>query len=257
MFLVSTSVLSALSGVEGKIAAGERYTRELVRFAEEHDQAADYVGQVILLGWIDLRYGDTLTALANVEDALARYPLDMMSAIDRPYLDLSEFYAHAGQSARATSYVDAYEREVDESLRRRQRDDLYRARGVIALEEGRIDEAVALLRRAKDEARCMTCGNFSLARAYDRAGEVDSTIVELERLLTETFINRVFRDAFVLASTYKRLGELYEERGDREKALENYNNFVELWRDADPELQVQVQDVRGRIARLVQEPRPH
>ncbi len=48
----------------------------------------------------------------------------------------------------------------------------------------------------------------------------------------------------------KRLGELYEERNDRDKAVEYYNELVELWKDADPELQPQVEDVRGRIARL-------
>ncbi len=39
-------------------------------------------------------------------------------------------------------------------------------------------------------------------------------------------------------------------------AVHWYNGFVELWKDADPELQPQVDDVRERIARLAGEPRP-
>jgi hypothetical protein len=61
------------------------------------------------------------------------------------------------------------------------------------------------------------------------------------------------READVLAATYKRLGELHEARGAREKAVEYYNSFVELWANADEELQGQVSDVRNRIARLVSE----
>ena len=54
---------------------------------------------------------------------------------------------------------------------------------------------------------------------------------------------------------YRRLGELYEAAGENEKAAEYYNEFVELWKDADPELLPQVEDVKNRIARLVGESR--
>ncbi len=247
--------LGALSQAQGKLAATERYRRELVRFSEEDDEAADYVSRVINLAWVDVQYRDARAkAVSMVDEALVRYPLETMSAIDRPYLDLAEFYAGAGLPERATPLVDSYEREVDESLRRSERDDLYGARGAIALGEGKIDEAISLIRMEKEEERCTTaCGDFDLARAYDRAGQADSAIAEYERLVTETFLGRVFRDSFTLAPTYKRLGELHEERGEREKAIEYYNNFVELWEEADEDLQDQVNDVRGRIARLVGE----
>jgi len=39
------------------------------------------------------------------------------------------------------------------------------------------------------------------------------------------------------------------------KAIDYYNRFVELWKDADPELQPLVRDVKARLARLVGEKR--
>ncbi len=60
---------------------------------------------------------------------------------------------------------------------------------------------------------------------------------------------------FWRARSYRRLGELHEQRGDTAKAVEYYNEFVELWRDADPELQPQVEDVKRRLAALVGEAR--
>jgi tetratricopeptide (TPR) repeat protein len=54
----------------------------------------------------------------------------------------------------------------------------------------------------------------------------------------------------LLAGMYKRLGELYEAKGDREKAVGHYLKFVELWKNADPELQPKVAAVKQRLARL-------
>jgi hypothetical protein len=43
---------------------------------------------------------------------------------------------------------------------------------------------------------------------------------------------------------------LYEARGTAPKAIEQYNRFVELWAEADPDLQPQVAEVRKRLERL-------
>jgi hypothetical protein len=48
----------------------------------------------------------------------------------------------------------------------------------------------------------------------------------------------------------QRLGEMYEAKGAVDEALTHYGAFVELWKNADAELQPRVRDVRGRIERL-------
>ncbi len=57
----------------------------------------------------------------------------------------------------------------------------------------------------------------------------------------------------LLASSHYHRGQIYEELGDTDKALWHYGAFVELWREADPEYQPVVEDVRERMARLVGE----
>ena len=57
-----------------------------------------------------------------------------------------------------------------------------------------------------------------------------------------------------LAGAYRRLGELHEEQGDTEAALQRYGQFVDQWREADAELQPQVDEVKQRMARLTGEP---
>ena len=51
-----------------------------------------------------------------------------------------------------------------------------------------------------------------------------------------------------LPAALRRAGEMYEAKGDRKKALDYYGRFVDLWKDADPELQPGV-DAERMVAR--------
>ena len=121
------------------------------------------------------------------------------------------------------------------------------ARGDVALAAGRAAEALEHYRRG-DLLGCLPCNLPRFARAWEALGQTDSVIATYERYISTPSTGRVYADAFELANAYLRLGELYEAREGTDKA-------VELWKDADSELQPQVQDVRQRIARLVGETR--
>jgi DNA-binding SARP family transcriptional activator/Flp pilus assembly protein TadD len=57
-------------------------------------------------------------------------------------------------------------------------------------------------------------------------------------------------DRVYLAPAHRRMGELLERQGKRAEAASHYEKFVALWKDSDPELQPQVDEVRARLARL-------
>ncbi len=90
---------------------------------------------------------------------------------------------------------------------------------------------------------------INLARAFDLAGQRDSAIAYFQRFIDAPH-GYLFEDQDWLAGSYKRLGELYEAAGDLSKAALNLEKFVELWKDADPELQPKVQDIRNRLNRV-------
>ncbi len=89
-----------------------------------------------------------------------------------------------------------------------------------------------------------------MGRAYDLAGEPDSVIAIYERYVTTPWLRRLGWDSGNLALSYERLGRLYEERGNTEKAIYYYARLVELWTDADPELQPRVEAARRAIRAL-------
>ena len=101
---------------------------------------------------------------------------------------------------------------------------------------------------------CAICGVAELALALDRAGQADSAIVAYERFVAlPAPVRAVGPDDAFLALSLERLGQLYDERGDWEKAAEYYARFVELWKEADPELQPRVQAAQQRLEEIFAE----
>jgi tetratricopeptide (TPR) repeat protein len=120
--------------------------------------------------------------------------------------------------------------------------------------DGDFDAAISALWQFDEGNACNTCAFPWLARAYDRAGQADSA-----QMLYQQFVERpsylLSYDAAHLAHGYMRLGQLYEERGERDQALNYYGRFVQLWEQADPEFQQMVEEAKTAIARLSSEPR--
>ena len=88
---------------------------------------------------------------------------------------------------------------------------------------------------------------FHIGRAFEAAGMPDSAIVAYERAIAHP---GTFNEYFTLALSTERLAVLYDARGDTDDALKHYQLFVELWEEADPELQPRVEAARIRIAEL-------
>jgi len=178
-----------------------------------------------------------------------------VAPLNRRYPQFIGLFAQVGRPQRARQLVDEYRGLLDQRTLDlpAARNGFRAAEAGIAIAEGRPAEAVELRRAMRaDNRECGFCGLVDLGDAYDRAGNADSALAYWERYL-EASGARLGTDATWLARTLRRLGELREANGDRDKALEYYGRFVELWQDADPGLQPVVQDVKQRMARLAGE----
>jgi tetratricopeptide (TPR) repeat protein len=206
-------------------------------------------GVAVSLATREIMLGDRNDGALRILDSVtARYPLDSIPVASRPYLNLAISYARAGNVARAESLEREYERVTPEVLKRNDPERLI-ARAMIQAASGKQAEAIASFRAFQEDQGCQICWLNEVARAFEEMGQADSALVAYETLVTTPTAGPSGRDN-TFPPAYRRLGELYEAKGDVKKALEYYGKFVDLWRDADAELQPRVADVRKRIAEL-------
>jgi len=249
----SAGTLAMLSLVRGRVAEADGYARRAAAVNEQRGVPGSDIDLAVAFAIIDLRYRNAgESARRRVEEALRRHPLSSMPAADRPYLGLAWFYAEAGRVDRARQLLTEYDATIPERTRRAQ-PFRHGAAAAVALAEGRVQDAISGYRAWYEADACAVCGLFYLARAYEQAGERDSAIAVYERAVTTPGFARLFEEAATLGPTYKRLGEMYEERGQLDKARDYYGRFVDLWKNADPELQGVVREVKQRLARLASE----
>jgi eukaryotic-like serine/threonine-protein kinase len=244
------NILARVARTQGKLRESERFAALALGFDQQRGAREAALTHAVNQATARMVFlDDKRTANTILDRATAETQLDRLPASVRPYIDLSLAYGLAGRAAELREVGASYERsrrEIQTYV-----DPIERSviKGSLALAERRYDDAAAEF-RAADKGECESCALPMLAMSYDLAGKEDSALAVYQRYVNTNDINRYLVDHFFLAGSFKRLGELYEARGDKQNALANYLQFTEIWKDADPELQSKVAEVKARIARL-------
>ncbi len=199
---------------------------------------------------VALFYRNTDRAHEILHRALARNPMSQMLPASRPWHELAQVAAFTRDGQLAREALSGLEADIPQLGLLN--NDAHRAyqRAWVAIATARYDDAA----QAFQEAARGVPGSldflvtFATADAFDLAGKPDSAVAYYEKFLA---MPEPLADAngYFRAATYSRLGELYQARGDTAKAESNYVKFIELWKDADPELQPKVREIRERLAR--------
>jgi len=237
----------------GRIGDAERMASDL----QPTMAAAGALGSVLYLKAIpsEIQFfleGDA-AALEHATDAifttaaLAGVPPDQ-----RPYMGIGYAYAVLGKPDRVRQLRTAWG-QARPPEQQSPADSIYWS-ALLAQAEGRWRDAAMDYDAHRVKTKCPNCDLTDAAAAWERAGASDSAISRYERAVTGFDSRETSSDeSFTLARSYRQLGQLYEAKGNRDKALKYYGDFVDLWRDADAVLQPQVKEVRQRMAGLAGE----
>jgi tetratricopeptide (TPR) repeat protein len=217
--------LAAQSGDSGRAlsyAAGQAVTEVLLR------SHADRAGQML-------------------DEALRRYPLERIAPADRPWSALVTVNAVAGRADQARAVVERWKRDVPAERRGRA---YGLALAFVLAAEHHPAEARAAFQAVAESLGCNACVEPWIARTWEAQGAPDSALAHYERYLATPEFRLWGHDPTVRPWLLQRAGELAAQLGRPQQAIQRYSQFVELWKNADPDLQPVVKDVRGRIAKL-------
>jgi len=90
----------------------------------------------------------------------------------------------------------------------------------------------------------------SLGLLHFKTGELDQAIEQFESIQGLTLGRLYYGDIY--AKSYYTMGKIFQQKGWEGKAIENYEKFLSLWKDADPGLR-EVDDAKERLAGLKRE----
>jgi eukaryotic-like serine/threonine-protein kinase len=213
--------------------------------------------------WVRLRADSAAARLAAVLDDHADAELPVS---ERPYPTAALLLAVGGETDRAREVIETFRAHVRPELLRQHTPMLGLAEGLADIVDGQIEQGLERVRAARGRGvdGCRACDDVLVGLAFELAARPDSAIAAYERYIDTPWGDRhrypVPRrppnDILVRAYTHERLGELHARTGDTESALRHYASFVDLWRDADPELRPRVEAAQRIIEQLAGEPHP-
>jgi serine/threonine protein kinase/tetratricopeptide (TPR) repeat protein len=126
--------------------------------------------------------------------------------------------------------------------------------GIVELGKKNTQKAADLLERACGRLDCEDDSDLdhalffdALARALYEVGDLNRARKEYEKITLLTMGRLGHGDIY--AKAFYRLGRIAEQQRDKRRARDNYQKFLDLWKDADPGLP-EVDDARNRLAGL-------
>jgi len=248
--------LAGALAIQGKVEAANRALATLAERRTARGEAGNALEAEMMRAMpIALFREDKPAGKAMLDALLKAHPLERMPERERPLAVLINTAVAVGDRETATRLLDEFNRNPGNIPGRAWTFLNAGARGaVLSMSKETMPEALAEFRKAA--AVCGSCFEYPMALAFERAGMPDSALAHFQRWAdigdNAWEVGVYFHSA---PGAYLRLGELYEAKADTAKAVDYYGRFTELWREADPEFQPKVKEVRRRIAELKAEPR--
>ena len=240
----------------GQTELALRHLKEILKTAEGEENEVWVQRVYRMLGWIHLQRGEfekSREEFKNWFDYASKRRPDELDNISLLYdsllcqLDLKQ------------GMIKAARARYEEMKKKQPSIPAPRLESAILLAEGSIAEAISAW---IDELPITYFRSFNpwdvftrnipivsdlVARAHQAQGDIDKAIAEYERLTTFDPESRDRR--LIPPQYYYRLAKLFEEKGWAGKAIENYEKFLDLWKDADP-IFTEVADAKTRLKLL-------
>jgi serine/threonine protein kinase/Flp pilus assembly protein TadD len=168
-------------------------------------------------------------------------------------VNMRDFYAYllakSGKIKEAEKVVQEFKKDIEEEDKTMMYT-YWSALGCIEHVKGNTNTAVTYLEKGVKEAPTADFQRrYPLIKAYIESGKLGEAVAELEKALSRYYDETRVMFPIWAVKAYYLLGLAYEKSGWNKKAIEKYQEFLEIWKDADPGIP-EVDDARERLKKL-------
>jgi tetratricopeptide (TPR) repeat protein len=256
-FYYYTVRMAALDAMQGKLISQKALIENLIKKAKE-----------VKVRWADrtARYAlaDIYRISGNPGLALKEYDRIWQSAFEdgkvedqrKSLWNKGLTYLEMGSIKKARETVDQLRSLIETGVNPKKIRYYHHLQAAIFLEEKEFFQAVASFNKALSrlpqywELRIVFL--YSLGNMFLQKGDIEKARETFETIVSSKGMTRIHNSVLISRSIYT-LGKIYQEKGWKGKAIENYNKFIELWKTCDPQFQSLVEDARKRVNRLEKE----
>jgi tetratricopeptide (TPR) repeat protein/predicted Ser/Thr protein kinase len=242
-------MLAVIPAYQGKLAESLRLlddglAADRMEGAKGDGNAAKYGGKVFVYlaqGKFDLAAAE---ARSYVEAYRVLYPNDVAYARHWYVYVLTK----AARLDEAERVVNDLKRDIGDS-HPTQMSAYWSAVGLLQEARGDLAGAISSYEKAERASSDPSFGlRTALGLAYLKAGKLGEAVAMLEKTLSRYDTDRISSVPGAVKNHYD-LATAYERSGWTAKAIEQYREFLEIWKDADPGIP-EVEDARQRLAAL-------
>ncbi len=249
--------LTALNILQGRFEESMKNLKIGVQLAEVHGEKVGAWQLQMLLTYIQIHSGKPEEALKELDKMWIVAVEDDNPAWQRfVWRRRGIAYTEMSSIDEAQKAADELKNSLEKALNKKLMRDFHHLTGWIELKKGNISGAIKNLEKALSlypyyQGRLQTQLLDSLALANFKIGELDKAQEYYERI-TQLTVPRYFRGD-IFAKSFYMLGQIFERKGWKGKAIEHYEKFLDLWKDADPRI-AEVEDTRTRLSELRKAP---
>lgn len=155
--------------------------------------------------------------------------------------------ARKGDFEKAEEVAQALKRDI-EAYDESKMGQYWYAAGWIDFERGDYEASAAAFEKSTEYDDTRFQWRYMLGRAYLESGRLGDAVTTFEKALSRYDDNRLFAPVRAVKAYYL-LGVAYEKSGWDKKAIEQYEEFLDTWKDADPSI-AETEDARWRVDHL-------
>jgi len=243
--------LASLYMVQGRFKDAIDRGNETLDLAEKFGQSVWIMMSRKGSAYLELKKGNPAKALEEINKALNIAVEDESSSQRDVLHDKGLIYLELNSLNEAQKTADSLKELIDLGINKKPMFIYYHLQGRIELEKKNYSIALEYFQKGLPLISATHDFNIfyadSLGSTFYQGGDLDKARLEYEKLTHSITGKLNYGDIY--SKSFYMLGKIYEQQGNTTQAIENYEKFLTLWKDADPGI-VEVDDARERVAAL-------